>query len=128
MDVRLRPKLTPKLARRALAGGPKRLLHRQRGRVPGDCNCQLGLSNVVCDDGITPSFFITETKSEGVTPSARQSVGRLIPPPDHACPSTARSTSRRTNPCPSNLEDLLRAETDDDAEEALSLADFDDEQ
>src|SRR6476469_6232620 len=51
-------------------------------------------------------------------------------PPERACPSTARSTWRKTNPVPvqPNLEDLLRAETDDDAEEALSLADFDDEQ
>src|SRR3954453_3284210 len=31
-------------------------------------------------------------------------------------------------PVQPNLEDLLRAETDDAAEEALSLADFDDEQ
>jgi DNA-directed RNA polymerase subunit beta' len=31
-------------------------------------------------------------------------------------------------PVQPNLEDLLRAETDDEAEEALSLADFDDEQ
>ena len=31
-------------------------------------------------------------------------------------------------PVQPDLEDLLSAETDDDAEEALSLADFDDEQ
>jgi hypothetical protein len=31
-------------------------------------------------------------------------------------------------PVQPNLEDLLRAETDDESEEALSLADFDDEQ
>ena len=35
---------------------------------------------------------------------------------------------REPVPVQPNLEDLLRAETDDDAEEALSLADFDDEQ
>jgi hypothetical protein len=36
-----------------------------------------------------------------------------------------RTSQSRSSP---NLEDLLRAETDDDAEEALLLADFDDEQ
>jgi hypothetical protein len=55
-------------------------------------------------------------------------VGRLIPPAQ-ACTSTA-SLPREgwLIPVQPTLEALLRAETDDDAEEAMSLADFDDEQ
>ena len=56
-------------------------------------------------------------------------VGRLIPA-GTGMPVYREVYLEKDEPIPvqPNLEDLLRAETDDDAEEALSLADFDDEQ
>jgi hypothetical protein len=56
-------------------------------------------------------------------------VGRLIPA-GTGMPVYREVYLEKDEPVPvqPNLEDLLRAETDDDAEEALSLADFDDEQ
>ena len=56
-------------------------------------------------------------------------VGRLIPA-GTGMPVYREFYLEKDEPVPvqPNLEDLLRAETDDDAEEALSLADFDDEQ
>ncbi|MEA2417277.1 MAG: DNA-directed polymerase subunit beta, partial [Thermoanaerobaculia bacterium] len=56
-------------------------------------------------------------------------VGRLIPA-GTGMPVYREVYLEKDEPVPvqPNLEDLLRAETDDEAEEALSLADFDDEQ
>jgi DNA-directed RNA polymerase subunit beta' len=56
-------------------------------------------------------------------------VGRLIPA-GTGMPVYREVYIEKDEPVPvqPNLEDLLRAETDDESEEALSLADFDDEQ
>src|SRR6059058_5388769 len=56
-------------------------------------------------------------------------VGRLIPA-GTGMPVYREVYLEKDEPVPvqPNLEDLLRAETDDESEEALSLADFDDEQ
>jgi hypothetical protein len=62
--------------------------------------------------------------------SKKTSSSAASSPPAPECPSTARFYLEKDEPVAvqPNLEDLLRAETDNEDEEALSLADFDDEQ